>query len=118
MSDPPDAMYVEEDTLIEDPTLVAVLEHAIWRPDAHPVLHVPLPYSRRASQYGDTDSEADDSILSPVGSTAGGNPLSQPLLADGQHGHHHNHSEDASLCHCLAQCCFPLHVTKLLLHIT
>lgn len=90
ISDPPDAVYEDTDTVIEDPTLVAVLEHAVWRPDAHPVLHVPLPVSRRASHYGDTDSEADESMLSPARSTAGEHQLSQPLL-NGHHSHQHHH---------------------------
>ena len=87
LSEPLDAMYEEEDTVIEDPTLVAVLEHAMWQPNAHPVLHVPLPISRRTSQHGDIDSEADESLLSPARSE-GVHQLSQPLLQDGQHSHH------------------------------
>lgn len=85
-------MHGDTDTVIEDPTLVAVLEHAVWRPDAHPVLHVPLPMSRRASQHGDTDSEADESVLSPARSTAGEHQLSQPLL-NGHHQHQHSHGK-------------------------
>ena len=88
VSDPPDAMYLEpdQDTVIQDPTLVAVLEHAVWHPNAHPIFHVPMPVSRRASQYGDTESEADDSCLSPARSArADGHHLSQPLLANGHH---------------------------------
>lgn len=88
VSDPPDAMYHEpdQDTVIEDPTLVAVLEHAVWHPNAHPVFHVPMPVSRRASQYGDTESEADDSCLSPARSArVDGHHLSQPLLSNGHH---------------------------------
>lgn len=50
---------LSQDTLIEDPTAVAVLEHAFQPNTTHPVFHVHMP-SRRNSQHGhETASEAD-----------------------------------------------------------
>ena len=88
-ADPQRAQYPEDDfkdSIIEDPTAVAFLEHAFQPNTTHPVFHVHMP-SRRSSQHGqeaasEADSEADHEhqFAASAHSMHGDNQVSQPLL--------------------------------------
>ena len=72
------------DRLIEDPTAVAVLEHAFQPNTTHPVFHVHMP-SRRSSLQGhetasDSGSDADHSLQPGSSRVHAHHALSQPLL--------------------------------------
>jgi len=73
-----------QDSLIEDPTAVAVLEHAFQPNTTHPVFHVHMP-SRRSSLHGhetasESDSEADHTLQPGSSQVHAHHALSQPLL--------------------------------------
>ncbi|DBA86562.1 TPA: hypothetical protein ACH3X1_005042 [Trebouxia sp. C0004] len=73
-----------QDSLIEDPTAVAVLEHAFQPNTTHPVFHVHMP-SRRSSLHGhettsESGSEADHSLQPGSSQMYAHHALSQPLL--------------------------------------
>ncbi|DBA66577.1 TPA: hypothetical protein ACH3X2_002234 [Trebouxia sp. C0005] len=73
-----------QDRLIEDPTAVAVLEHAFQPNNTHPVFHVHMP-SRRSSLHGhetasDCDSDADHTLQPGSSQVHAHHALSQPLL--------------------------------------
>ncbi len=107
-ADPGRAHYREtntEDSVIEDPTAVAVLEHAFQSNTTHPVFHVHMP-SRRSSQHGheaasEADSEADYIHQSVAYGVHQDHQLSQPLLsgtdARQSHGHELKAVEQLSL---------------------
>ena len=72
------------DRLIEDPTAVAVLEHAFQPNTTHPVFHVHMP-SRRSSLQGheaasDSGSDANDCLQPGSSRVHDHHALSQPLL--------------------------------------
>ena len=73
-----------QDRLIEDPTAVAVLEHAFQPNTTHPVFHVHMP-SRRSSLQGhetasDSGSDAHHTLQPGSSQVHAHHALSQPLL--------------------------------------
>lgn len=73
-----------QDRLIEDPTTVAVLEHAFQPNTTHPVFHVHMP-SRRTSLHGhetasDSGSETDHTLQPGSSRVHRHHALSLPLL--------------------------------------
>ncbi|KAL3145053.1 hypothetical protein ABBQ32_003542 [Trebouxia sp. C0010 RCD-2024] len=95
-AEPGDAHY-PEDSLIEDPTAVAVLEHAFQPNTTHPVFHVHMPgrpsrhYSRAASEADSEDPCGHPATPSSYHQVHGCTHLvpeseqQQPLLHDAQH---------------------------------
>ena len=93
----PEHAHYPEDSLIEDPTAVAVLEHAFQPNTTHPVFHVHMPgrpsrhHSRAASEADSEDPCGHPATPSSYHQVHGRNHLvseseqRQPLLHDAQH---------------------------------
>ena len=111
-ADPERAHYPDsfsQDSIIEDPTTVALLEHAFQPNTTHPVFHVHMP-SRRSSQCGheaasEADSEDHESARAAQhahqlpgghGHDGVGPDQLQPLLHDA-HTQHHSHDNAAEV---------------------
>ena len=108
-ADPERAHYpnnFSEDTVIEDPTTVAVLEHAFQPNTTHPVFHVHMPsrYHSHAASEADSEGHRGHPFESPScqAAAAEGREYAdsdqdhlQPLLHDDAQHQHHGHERAA-----------------------
>ena len=88
-ADPERAHYPKDfsqDSLIEDPTAVAVLEHAFQPNTTHPVFHVHMPSRHHSHAPSEADSE-DHQCHLPTSASCQAGPDAGPELAAADHDH-------------------------------